>query len=1123
MLELHSITKSYTTGSFTQVALAGVSVAFRDNEFVAILGQSGSGKTTMLNVIGGLDHFDSGDLVVDGISTKNFKDRDWDRYRNNRIGFVFQSYNLIPHQSVLANVELALTLSGVGRSARRERALDALTKVGLRDHVHKKPSQLSGGQMQRVAIARALINDPEILLADEPTGALDSETSVQVMDLLREVASDRLVIMVTHNPELAHEYATRVVEFADGKVEGDSDPFNPAIEETREAKPTRNTRMGPLTALMLSFNNLMTKKGRTLMTSFAGSIGIIGIAAILALANGVNSYIARTEENALANYPLSIQKTGVSMESGLANAKPKGDAKANTVRAVEMYTRSMNSTSTNDLAALKKYFDANGGNINTYVNAIEYSYAAEPHIYALGTAKPVQVHPEQAFSQYAGGFSMSPASAMFSMDAFRQLPANTDLYTSKYRVLEGRWPKNSRELVLVLDENGEMPDLYEYTLGLKDHAKLDEMMENVQAGKAAGSSDGSSGKNASSKPGEYTFDQIIGTEFSRVNAFDTYTYNADTGTWIDRSNDADFMRDKIESGERLAIVGIVRPAEGEDMGALQQGISYLPSLTDEVITEASQSEIVHEQRAHPDIDVFTGKSFAELKDAEPGSDFDMSSLFTVDQEKIRGAFTIDESKLQTDLGGLDLSSMPEPSLDPGSLDMSDLDLSSLDPGAASVGPPDVNVTDLDLADLTARYPQLADIDLPAVMAKALEGEVIQPGASEYLSGEASALIQGFQAYYAAHADANGDQVPDRDTADVVLEYLQTDEVRARIEEMSNSDRVVNRELLEQQLSAALGEDPALQEISSAVSNDLSNAIAEQISTQLGGALATQIQNTISEYLTTSIGTMMQQYMTALQTEIEDQINGAMSQMGENFANAMSVDPDKFAEAFEMNMDEEELAAFMSTMVSTRAASYEDNLEKLGWADRTSPDQVDIYPASFEDKDEVKAILDEYNRKSGGDKSKEIVYTDMVGMLMSSVTSIINVITWMLIAFVSISLVVSSIMIAIITYISVLERRKEIGILRAVGASKADVRHVFNAETVIEGLLAGLIGVGVTLVLCIPANIIVEQKFDVENIASLPPLAGVILVAISVLLTVLAGVLPSGRAARQDPVEALRSE
>lgn len=1125
MLELHNITKSYTTGTFTQVALAGVSVAFRDNEFVAILGQSGSGKTTMLNVVGGLDHFDSGDLVIDGISTKNFKDRDWDRYRNNRIGFVFQSYNLIPHQSVLANVELALTLSGVGRSERRERALDALAKVGLGEHVHKKPSQLSGGQMQRVAIARALINDPEILLADEPTGALDSATSVQVMDLLREVASDRLVIMVTHNPELAHEYATRVVEFADGNVVGDSDPFDPALEETREAKPTRNTRMGPLTALMLSFNNLMTKKGRTIMTSFAGSIGIIGIAAILALANGVNSYIAKTEENALANYPLSIQKTGVSMESGLANAKPKGEEKANTVRAVEMYTRSMNSTSTNDLASLKKYFDANGGGINSYVKAIEYSYAAEPQIYALGTDKPVQIHPEQAFSQYSGGFSLSPASAMFSMDAFRQLPENTALYTSKYRVLDGRWPTNAHELVLVLDENGEMPDLYEYTLGLKDHAKLDEMMENTQAGRASGDSDGTSGDTNSTKPGEYTYDQIIGTEFSRVNAFETYTHNDDTGTWIDRSGDADFMREKIDKGERLTIVGIVRPNEGEDMGALQQGISYLPALTDQVITEAAQSEIVHEQRAHPDVDVFTGKTFDELKNDDQGDDFDMSSLFTVDQEKIRGAFQIDESKLQMDLSGLDLSSIPAPNFDPGALDMSDLDLSSLDPGAAAVGSPNVNVGDLDLADLTARYPQLADIDLPGVLAKALEGEVVRPGAGEYLSGEAGALVQGFQAYYAAHADSDGDQIPDRDTAEVVLDYLQTDEVRAKIEEISNSDQVVNRELLEQQLSDALGEDPALQEISSAVSSDLSNAIAEQLSTQLGGALASQIQNTIGEYMTTAIGSMMQEYMSALQGEIERQINDAMSTMGENIANAMSVDPEKFADAFEMNMDKEELAAFMSTMVSTRAASYEDNLEKLGWADRTSPDQVDIYPASFKDKDKVKAILDSYNAqaKARGEKKKEIVYTDMVGMLMSSVTSIINVITWMLIAFVSISLVVSSIMIAIITYISVLERRKEIGILRAVGASKADVRHVFNAETVIEGLLAGLMGVGVTLLLCIPANIIVEQKFDVENIASLPPLAGVILVGISVVLTVLAGVIPSGRAARQDPVEALRAE
>lgn len=790
-----------------------------------------------------------------------------------------------------------------------------------------------------------------------------------------------------------------------------------------------------------------------------------------------------------------------------------------------MYTRSMNSTSTNDLASLKDYFDANGGGINSYVKAIEYSYAAEPQIFALGTDKPVQVHPEQAFSQYSGGFSLSPASAMFSMNAFRQLPENTALYTSKYRILDGRWPTNAHELVLVLDENGRMPDLYEYTLGLKDHAKLDEMMENTQAGRASGDSDGTSRDTNSTKPGEYTYDQIIGTEFSRVNAFETYTHNDDTGTWIDRSGDADFMREKIDKGERLTIVGIVRPNEGEDMGALQQGISYLPALTDQVITEAAQSEIVHEQRAHPDVDVFTGKTFDELKNDDQGDDFDMSSLFTVDQEKIRGAFQIDESKLQMDLSGLDLSSMPAPNFDPGALDMSDLDLSNLDPGAATVGPPTVDPQDLDLAGLTARYPQLADIDLQGALAKALEGDVIRPDAGAYLSGEAGALIQGFQEYYAAHADSDGDQIPDRDTAEVVIEYMQTDEVKGKLDEISNSDKVVDRALLEQQLFEALGDDPALKDVSAAVSNDLSNAIAEQLSTQLSGALASQIQQAIGGYLTNAIGSMMQEYMSALQGEIERQINDAMSTMGENFANAMSVDPEKFADAFEMNMDKEELAAFMSTMVSTRAASYEDNLEKLGWADRTSPDQVDIYPASFKDKDKVKAILDSYNAqaKARGEKKKEIVYTDMVGMLMSSVTSIINVITWMLIAFVSISLVVSSIMIAIITYISVLERRKEIGILRAVGASKADVRHVFNAETVIEGLLAGLIGVGITLLLCIPANIIVEQKFDVESIASLPPLAGVILVGISVLLTVLAGVIPSGRAARQDPVEALRSE
>ena len=527
MLELKEIVKAYQTASLVQVALNKVSVAFRDNEFVAVLGQSGSGKTTMLNVIGGLDRFQAGDLVIDGISTKDYKARDWDAYRNNRIGFVFQAYNLIPHQSVLANVELALTLSGVSRSERRKRALDALERVGLKDHVNKKPSQMSGGQMQRVAIARALINDPEILLADEPTGALDSATSVQVMDLLRDVARDRLVIMVTHNPELAHQYATRIVELADGCIVADSDPFAPTAEDQRAAKPARRTSMGFVTALSLSANNLMTKKGRTLMTSFAGSIGIIGIAAILALANGTNAYIQKTEEETLGSYPLTIQKSGVDMTAALSTSA--SDSKKDTpapdgqvgVSQMRTFADTIRDAKTNDLASLKTYLDNNGGNVETMVNAIEYDYDVVPQIFQSDTSKStVQVSPDQSMKQMEAGFGSGAFGSMMQTNAFYQMPAAASLYTSAYDLVAGSWPSGANQVVLVLDEDGNIPNLFEYTLGLKDHKEFDDLMRTYYQGTLGGKTSADAQTNAQSATSDATYDYstILSTTFRRINA-----------------------------------------------------------------------------------------------------------------------------------------------------------------------------------------------------------------------------------------------------------------------------------------------------------------------------------------------------------------------------------------------------------------------------------------------------------------------------------------------------------------------------------------------------------------------------------------------------------------------------
>ena len=1254
MLELREISKSYVTSALTQVALDDVSVTFRDNEFVAILGASGSGKTTMLNVIGGLDHFDSGDLVIDGVSTAHYKNRDWDAYRNARVGFVFQSYNLIPHQSVVANVELALTLSGVSRGQRRRRALAALETVGLAEHSHKRPSQLSGGQMQRVAIARALINDPEIVLADEPTGALDSTTSVQVMDLLQEVARQRLVIMVTHNPELAHQYATRIVELADGRIISDSDPVVGELEDAdgdggdaegaddgaasvagaavgsgggaegagggaagdgaaraaREAaalnddtaqipavsageqaygsgaegddategavdgvgvaegaegddategagavvgrkesqhrasrrrtgraakrrgrnknradasrpgyKP-RRVSMGPLTALGLSFTNLMTKKGRTAMTSFAGSIGIIGIALVLALASGANNYIITTQERAMASYPLTIERvgmdlTGVLSTSAAGEAAPN-DGKIHTASQLSNVTASMK---TNDLTSLQSYLKGDGGNINKYVRTIEYNYGINPRIYLPKSSKgPVQVNPDVTFNE--GSTNFGAFQSMTSTNIFKQLANDRSLYVNSYDVVSGRWPTAANELVVALDSNGRLPERLEYTLGLRDYGQLQNAMAKLRQ------NEGVKLKNTAAI---WAPKQILGAKFKLVNVPDLYKYDAKYKVWSARDNDPAVLKQIVAAGTDLKIVGIVKPtSSGGGFGqssVLSPGIYYTGALTQQVIAKAAASPIVKQQLADPKRNVFTGKTFEEEAKEHANPQIDLSSLITIDQDKLMAAFKFDPSSINTGLNNLDFSGIDLS----GAVGNVQLDLSSLD--LSQMPAIDLNGLDaskLDYSTLQKQFPQLANIDLAKVVQAALANGAIKPGGSQALSNILTQVVGGFIPWYAQHGgddDGGGPGTPGQaDPAKIaaaVTKYLQSEQVQKLLAPIFSGDTIIDRAKLTSNLTQALGNDPAVQQIAENVSADLASQISSKVASALSSTVSTALSKAVGQLLQSSLN----QLMTTLQTQLTAQVQNAMGQIMGNLSSAMQVDANKLKEAFKFNMKPEEIAALLTQLLNPNATTARANLLTLGYAHADQPERIDIYPKSFADKDQVKSILANYNAEAKAKKQtgKVIVYSDLVGMLMSSITNIINIVTALLVAFVSISLVVSSIMIGIITFISVLERRKEIGILRSIGASKADIRRVFNAETLIVGALAGLLGVGVSVLVTIPANMYVADRFGVQDIATLPVAAGVILVVISMGLTFLAGLLPASKAAREDPVEALRGE
>ena len=1160
MLQIKDIRKEYKTGNLIQKALDGVSLNLRDNEFVAILGPSGSGKTTLLNIIGGLDRYDSGDVIINGVSTKKYKDRDWDAYRNHTIGFVFQSYNLIPHQTVLANVELALTISGISKKERRAKALAALDQVGLKDQAHKKPGQMSGGQMQRVAIARALVNDPDILLADEPTGALDSDTSVQVMDLLKDVAKDRLVVMVTHNPELAEEYATRIVKVKDGKIIDDSDPFKPedSILKAPVHKRLGKASMGFLTALALSFNNLLTKKTRTILVAFAGSIGIIGIALIMSLSNGVQKYIDDTEKKTLSQYPLQIDSSSVSiMQIMMVNTEGWEPSEPGTITEVPSVNQLLSTIKTNDLISLKEHFDKKTPEIYDLANGIEYKYAIQPQIYDYNPENGDyrKVNPNDDFKSM-GLTSTSVFTSAYTMNVFFELPENDDLYLNQYDVKCGRWPEGSHEAVLVLTSKGSVSDYMAYVFGLRDRKELDRMIDDFANGKAVPSDQ---------KDYTWKYSDFMDKTFKVVPAFRYYKYDKTHDIYSDMKNDKDYMQSVIKEGKDIKIVGIVQPKDGEDIRMLDSGVYYGKNLVEELRAEAEKAEIVKAQIKDRDTNVLTGVRF----DDENG-DFDMGDMFDIDQDAMKDAFKFNEDKLKLDknklanLKGIDLkkelkNAMPK---------MSSKDISSLLKGVKlSINADELGklMTDVmngylayaakDPSTNYANMPEAFKTYLNSSEGKALIREQIMKIIKDSI-GEVSqktikkvetAITDGFAKYAADH---NID-ISSGNLSRYMADYLSTDEGKKLISKQMDTitdELIGNVKVTDKQMSAFVkalmnGYQKYAEKHNLPDPKKLAKSFAAYANSKAGSKLITegamkvidvdsitkQVSKNMNSYtksMGAQLGTALQKIFKKVAVQIGANVTKELKNSFSNIGDALIVDKDAIAGAFKLNMDQKQLESFLAEMMGGNMTSADTNLASFGYCDADSLSSITIYPKDFESKDKIVKIIDDYNKmvEDAKDDDKSITYTDIVGALMKSVTKIINTISYVLIAFVAISLVVSSIMIGVITYISVLERRKEIGILRAMGASKRNVAQVFNAETVITGFLAGLLGVGISLLLLIPANFLIHKIGETESVnASLPVFAGVALVILSVILTLIGGIIPSKKASKQDPVTALRTE
>lgn len=1059
MLQIKHISKQYKTGELIQDALKDVSLNLRDNEFVSILGPSGSGKTTLLNIIGGLDRYDSGDLIINNVSTVEYQDRDWDSYRNHTIGFVFQSYNLIPHQTVLANVELALTIGGISKKERKQRALKVLEEVGLREQAHKKPNQMSGGQMQRVAIARALVNNPDILLADEPTGALDTETSVQVMELLKKVANDRLVIMVTHNPELAEEYSTRIVRLKDGEIIDDTDPFEPSQEEVAppEHRNLGKASMSIMTALSLSFNNLLTKKGRTILTAFAGSIGIIGIALILSLSTGFQNYIDQIQEDTLTSYPLTLTaETADTTSMLLSMVSESGGAKEDDVVKEQKYISSMlTSIGKNDLSLFKKHLERNAKTVDELTSIVEYQYNITPLIYTVNSEdKITQLNPSTVLTSMGMSSGMSSMSPM-STAIFNEMLDDRATLESQYDVLAGRWPEKYDETILVLSEPNAMPDMLVYGLGLRDENELIDMMAKLMAGEKV---------EETSEALQFSYEDLMNLPLKLVDATATYKYNADYNIYEDMTKDETFMQKVYDDAVELKIVGIVCANEDSTSSVLSPGIAYTKELTQYVIEKASESEIVQKQKTKREVDIFSGKRFDDKSD-DAGLEFE--DMISIDTDMLSSAFGMEVT--EEDIKGMTEGYMTEIS-------------SSITTDTKTAEEAFANTLVTFTTDMLNRYidanliPMLnvASIKMSDVEQVVLDFMNLETTQQELLTLETNYVVPKatFESMY----------------IELLKGFLQ------------GYIQVANLEQEENEKSAFLTKDSVPTIVASFVAQDMVTSMVSQM-----GAGMTEA--------------VMQKNILSKVGELSAELMGTM-------AESFKIDQDKIAGAFKFDMTEEELTRLMTTMsASTVEKNADTNLTSLGYQDMNSPSAISLYFVDFEAKEKFIDFLEDYNAKmEKEDEEKVINYADITGLLMSSVKTIVDSVSYVLIAFVSISLIVSSIMIGIITYISVLERTKEIGVLRAIGASKKNISSIFNAETFIVGLFAGLLGIAITILLNMPINSIIHSLTDNTAInAVLPTKAAVVLVALSVILTLIGGLIPSKQAAKKDPVLALRSE
>lgn len=1055
MLEIKNITKVYKTEGFEQKALDHVSVNFRRHEFASILGPSGSGKTTFLNIIGGLDNYTSGDLIINEVSTKDFSDRDWDSYRNHRVGFVFQSYNLITHQTILKNVELALTLSGCSKDERRKRALKVLKDVGLEQHINKRPNQLSGGQMQRVAIARALVNDPEIILADEPTGALDSDTSVQIMDLLKAISKDKLVIMVTHNPDLAKEYSSRIINIKDGVIISDTNPYDGKIN-TKEKKEivlnkSKKTKMSFLTALSLSFNNLMTKKARTILISIAGSIGIIGIALILAVSTGFQNYVDSIQEDTLTSYPLTIMQESSDITSVLLSMRNGSNKADGTDKVVEQQyiTSMLSNISTNDLKSFKKYLEDNYHHVEKDLANVNYMYSVDPNIYTIdATNKLAKINPSNLFSSMMGSNNLMQS--YFSMASiFSQMVDDRTQIEESYDLLKGHWPENYDEMIIVLSEPNSISDLLVYSLGLRDTEELTKMVTKIMSGESV---------DISNTPLTLTYDELMNVDLRLIMPADTYRYNSKYDVYEDMTEDSEYMQNIYDKSLKLKIVGIVSPKEGVTSMALNPGVSYTKKLVDYIIDYSKNTDIVKKQLTNSEVDVFSGKKFDDEKN---NFDFAFSDLVSIDNEKLQSAFNI-------------------------------------------------NIDKSALENQTKNY--MSEISSSITTDTAPATNLFNTNLNIMINGLFDSITSSFKV---------------SDITSITNNYLDSYEVGELLSKME-SDYVIPKDTLKSTYSALL--QGLLQAYSEAY-NAYMSAIDEnyQISTDNEIIIVEELKQTVIEsYLQSALivgtGEKMGSAMTEalMKRDILTKVGELTSNLTNSFATSFNIDEDKIASAFTLNFSENELARVVNAMMNKSDTTQKSNLISLGYQDKEEPTYISFYFNSFEGKEHFLSFLDNYNDKV--EEEKKINYSDTTGILMSSVRTIVNAVSYVLIAFVSISLVVSSIMIGVITYISVYERTKEIGILRAIGASKGNISSIFNAETFIIGLLSGILGIGISYSLIPIINMILHHYTgNIPLSAALNIHHALILVALAIILTLIGGLIPARAASKKDPVEALRSE